>query len=110
MRTRPRPTKRPSPRPRHNRRGLPPADDLGGPVLSRYRGLFMRGAQIMVGHTTLATYADMPYLGPRAEAIFADRAARNVFFAAVGEGWSITLRRSAGAGNGSCLNPPGLFR
>ena len=67
-----------------NRRGLPPADDLGGPVLSRYRGLFMRGAQIMVGHTTLATYADMPYLGPRAEALFANRAERNAFFAAVG--------------------------
>ena len=67
-----------------NRRGLPLADDLDGPVLSRYRHLFIRGAQILVGHTTLATFADMPYLGPRAEALFADRAARNAFFAAVG--------------------------
>jgi hypothetical protein len=67
-----------------NRLGLPPADDLGGPVLSRYREAFLKGAQIMVGHTLLTTYADMPYLGPRAEAIFAERAARNVFFAAVG--------------------------
>ena len=67
-----------------NRLGLPPADDLAGPVLSRHRAPFVQGAQIMAGHTILATYADMPYLGPRAEAIFADRAARNTFFAAVG--------------------------
>jgi hypothetical protein len=67
-----------------NRRGLPLADDLNGPVLSRYRGIFTKGAQILVGHTTLATYADMPYLGPRAKALFADRADRNTFFAAVG--------------------------
>jgi hypothetical protein len=67
-----------------NRLGLPLADDLTGPVLSRHREAFVRGAQILVGHTTLATYADMPYLGARAEAIFAGRAARNTFFAAVG--------------------------
>ena len=67
-----------------NRKGLPFADDLNGPVLGRYRELFMKGARIMVGHTILATYADMPYLGPRAEAIFADPADRNNFFAAVG--------------------------
>ena len=67
-----------------NRRGLPLADDLDGPVLGRYRHLFLEGARILAGHTILATYADMPYLGPRAEAIFADRADRNTFFASVG--------------------------
>ncbi len=67
-----------------NRRGLPPADDLAGPVLSRYRDAFIKGARIMVGHTTLALFADMPYAGPRATALFAQPAQRNNFFAAIG--------------------------
>ena len=73
-----------------NRAGLPLADDLNGPVLGRHREAFVRGAQIFCGHTTLATYADMPYTGPRAEAIFATRAARNEFFAAVGASPPVT--------------------
>ncbi len=67
-----------------NRLGLPLADDLEGPVLSRHREAFIQGAQIMVGQTILATYADMPYTGPRAAAAYPTRAARNAGFAAVG--------------------------
>ena len=67
-----------------NRAGLPPVDELNGPVLSKYRDAFIQGAQIMVGHTLLARYAAAPYLGARAEAEFANRKARNQFYAAVG--------------------------
>ena len=51
-----------------NRAGLPPADELSGPVLSQHRDIFTRGAQVMVGHTLLTRYAAAPYLGARAEA------------------------------------------
>ncbi len=67
-----------------NRPGLPLIDDLSGPALRRHRRAFVNGAQVMVGHTLLAAYADMPYTGGRAAAEFPDRARRNAFFAAVG--------------------------
>lgn len=67
-----------------NRTGLPFADDLTGPVLSRYRDAFIRGAQVMVGHSLLARYADAPYLGDRAKTEHPRIKARNAFYAAVG--------------------------
>jgi len=67
-----------------NRLGLPPADDLGGPVLSRFRDAFRLGARVMIGHTLLARYAGAPYLGQRAMAEYPDLAARNQFYATVG--------------------------
>lgn len=67
-----------------NKLGLPFADDLDGAVLSRYRETFLRGARIMVGHTTLARYARMPYLSDAADAAFKSVAAKNRFFDAVG--------------------------
>jgi hypothetical protein len=68
-----------------NKKGLPFVDDLAGEVLGRHRAAFTEGAMVMVGHTTLATYADCPYGGARAAAEFADAATRNQFFAAVGQ-------------------------
>ena len=67
-----------------NRAGLPPADELNGPVLCQHREIFQQGAHIMVGHTLLARYAAAPYLGARAEAEFPQRKDRNQFYAAVG--------------------------
>lgn len=67
-----------------NKAGLPFADDLSGPVLSRYADLFRAGACFIVGHTLLGRYAAMPYLGERARAAFASPAARNAFFSKVG--------------------------
>jgi hypothetical protein len=67
-----------------NRAGLPFVDDLGGPILSQHRDVFVEGARVMVGHTLLARYAGAPYLGKRAQAEFPRRKARNHFYAAVG--------------------------
>ena len=67
-----------------NKLGLPLVDDLEGPVLSKYRDSFTRGADILVGHTLLAQVAGMPYPGEKAAALFPDVRARNDFFAAVG--------------------------
>jgi hypothetical protein len=45
-----------------NKAGLPFVDDLSGPVLSQFRGSFLRGARIMVGHSLLARYAGVSYV------------------------------------------------
>lgn len=62
-----------------NRAGLPFVDDLAGPVLSRHRDSFRRGAQIVVGQTVLFRYADCSYLDDDRPA-----AVKNDYFAAVG--------------------------
>jgi hypothetical protein len=45
-----------------NRSGLPFADDLSGPVLGRLKDSFLRGAQIMVGHTIMSRFAGVSYI------------------------------------------------
>ncbi len=67
-----------------NRAGLPSVDDLDGAGLSAYRKAFLQGAQIMVGHTLLAGFAELPYNGEDAAAEFPDVAKRNAFYATVG--------------------------
>ena len=67
-----------------NKAGLPFADDLSGPVLARHADVFRAGARLIVGHTILGRYADMPYFGARACAAFPSVPARNAFFTAVG--------------------------
>jgi hypothetical protein len=62
-----------------NRAGLPFVDDLDGPVLSRHKPSFLRGARIMVGQTVLLRYADLSYVDDERPA-----AERNEHFAAVG--------------------------
>lgn len=68
-----------------NRDGLPFVDDLNGEDLKPYQGLFVQGAQVMVGHSILARYARFSYVSRMADNEFAsDRRARNRFFASVG--------------------------
>lgn len=62
-----------------NKAGLPFVDDLSGEVLRRFKGSFIRGAQVMVGQTVLLRHAGVSYVDcdmPLAK--------RNEFFAAVG--------------------------
>lgn len=67
-----------------NKMGLPLVDDLSGEVLSEFSRPFLRGAQIMVGHTLLLRYADLSYTDERAADEFDDVDKKNRFFAAVG--------------------------
>ena len=67
-----------------NKAGQPFVDDLDGEVLRQHKEAFVKGAEIMVGHSVLADFADFPYAGEKAHAEFADRTAMNDFFAAVG--------------------------
>lgn len=63
-----------------NKEGLPFVDDLNGLVLSTHKASFMFGAQIMVGASILARYADKYYTAcplPLPE--------RNALFASVGK-------------------------
>jgi len=67
-----------------NADGLPDWDDLHSPELAPYRDAFVGGAEVMVGHTTLARFAGLAYCSTAAEAEFPRREQRNEFFAAVG--------------------------
>lgn len=67
-----------------NRQGLPLFDDLDGDVLRTYKDTFLRGAQILVGHSLLARFADHGYGSGQALAEFSDIDKRNAFFASVG--------------------------
>lgn len=67
-----------------NKLGLPFVDDLDGEALAPHKAAFLRGAQIMVGHTWLARYADFGYTSAAAEAEFGSVRTKNDFFAAVG--------------------------
>jgi hypothetical protein len=73
-----------------NKRGLPFVDDLNGPVLSRYRDVFLRGARIMVGHTTLLRFADLSYVDEGAEE--AGPGGRDGFFESVGGLPAVTVQ------------------
>ncbi|MCF7848637.1 MAG: hypothetical protein K9M45_07305, partial [Kiritimatiellales bacterium] len=44
-----------------NKAGLPFVDDLAGEVLGEFKDTFLRGAQIMVGHTIAARFAGRSY-------------------------------------------------
>jgi hypothetical protein len=67
-----------------NRAGLPFCDDLDGEVLRPFKASFVRGAEIMVGHTRLLRHAGFSYVGPEAAAAYPDIQRRNEFFRAVG--------------------------
>lgn len=67
-----------------NKPGQPFVDDLDGPVLGKYADDFLRGAQILVGHTTLLRLAEYSYIGEKARSEYPDIAERNDFFASVG--------------------------
>ncbi len=68
-----------------NRKGQLFADELNGPVLHEFKGKFLKGARILVGHSILARFADFTYLGSKSENIFGNRIAdRNRFFETIG--------------------------
>jgi hypothetical protein len=67
-----------------NRAGLPFCDDLDGEVLRPFKVSFVRGAEIMVGHTRLLRHAGFSYSEPEAAAAYPDIHRRNEFFRAVG--------------------------
>ncbi|MDA0991653.1 MAG: hypothetical protein O3A51_12995 [Verrucomicrobia bacterium] len=67
-----------------NKTGLPFVDDLAGAELAPYRETFVRGAEIMVGHSWLQRYAGYAYLGEQACSDYPDVHARNTFFASIG--------------------------
>jgi len=68
-----------------NKLGLPFADDLQGPILREFKETFRRGALVMVGHCLCARFAGFSYASEAADAEFPTTAAKNAFFAAVGE-------------------------
>ena len=67
-----------------NKDGLPYADKLDGPVLKRFAPLFLEGANVMVGHTLLARYADCAFGSPDAEGAFGNREKQIKAYARVG--------------------------
>ncbi len=67
-----------------NKPGQRLVDDFNCPALSKYRPLFLQGAQVMVGHTRMLRFADFSYSDQAAKDLFPERRRRNEFFAAVG--------------------------
>lgn len=68
-----------------NKHGQPIFDNLDCPFLQPYKRIFLKGADILVGHTLLARYAEFPYSGKKACAEFRDVKRKNAFFEAVGK-------------------------
>lgn len=69
-----------------NKHGQPFADDTACAALAPYREDFMRGANIMIGHSVLARYAFFSYCGRAAEAEYGkDTGRKNKFFESVGK-------------------------
>jgi len=68
-----------------NKMGQPFVDDLAGDVLSEFKDDFLKGAQVMVGHTILLKYADFSYVDDKTNSHFeGELKVQNDFFAAVG--------------------------
>jgi len=69
-----------------NKSGQPFVDNLECDALAPYRQDFLRGANIMIGQTILARYADFSYCGKSALSEYgADTVRKNDFFEAVGK-------------------------
>jgi len=67
-----------------NKDGLPFVDDLDCEALLPHKAPFLRGARIMTGHTILARYAGLSYVGDRADAEFRSVQEKNRCFERVG--------------------------
>ncbi len=67
-----------------NKPGQRLLDDFACDALAPHHAAFLKGAQIMVGHTRLLRFADLSYTDKAADDRFASTAAKNDFFAAVG--------------------------
>jgi len=67
-----------------NKPGQPLVDGFEAEPMKPLLPIFLRGAEVMIGHTRLLQHAGFSYVGEAAAAEFPDRKARNDFFAAVG--------------------------
>ncbi len=67
-----------------NKFGQPWIDDFAGGPMPALAETFLKGAQIMVGHSRLLDYAGHSYVGEWADAEFKTIAAKNEFFASIG--------------------------
>lgn len=67
-----------------NKPGQRRVDDFEAEIMKKYQPLFLKGAQIICGHTLLLRYLDMSYCGTMAEDFAPKRKERNDFFASVG--------------------------
>jgi len=67
-----------------NKPGQRFVDNFDAPALKPHLPVFLRGAQVMVGHTRLLRYAGVSYVSENARNEFPSRRKRNDFFAAVG--------------------------
>lgn len=67
-----------------NKPGQRLVDDFSVPELTALMPLFVQGANVLFGHTTLLRYADCSYCDAAVVQQFPDRQERNRFFAAVG--------------------------
>lgn len=67
-----------------NKPGQRFVDDFDADPMAGLAPTFMRGAQVMIGHTRLLRYAGVSYIGQAAATEFPTRGDRNRFFASVG--------------------------
>jgi hypothetical protein len=67
-----------------NKPGQRFVDDFAAAPMKPHHGVFLKGAQTMVGHMRLLRWADLSYIDAAAAGEFPSRGARNAFFAAVG--------------------------
>ena len=78
-----------------NKNGQPFVDDLGCEALSLYQDDFLRGANIMVGQTTLTRYAGFSYCGKAASDEYGgDTSRKNDFFESVGKLPPLSIKES----------------
>ena len=68
-----------------NKPGQRFVDDFEAAPMKPFLPTFMRGAQVMIGHTRLLRYADFSYVGEAACAEYPEVSERNAFFAGVGD-------------------------
>jgi len=90
-----------------NKKGLPFVDKLDGPILSQYKDEFRKGAEIMVGHTILARYANFSYTSDAANRMFKTIAEKNEFFRKVGALPGLTTK---GAEHFKAIGPEATFK
>ena len=67
-----------------NKPGQRFVDDFTAPEMARHQQVFLKGAQVMIGHTRLLRWADVSYIDEAMKNEFPGREARNAFFAGVG--------------------------
>jgi hypothetical protein len=67
-----------------NKPGQRLVDDFDAPALKKHHKTFLKGAQVMVGHTRLLRFADLSFIDEKADKMFKNTAEKIDFFASVG--------------------------